>query len=85
MKSRKDKTEAVFLREFVKYLSTFRGDWNDTLFVPLTFDGYQAIFKVNLIHFKSNQFVYPAPRIKRKRNHSVKPVLVKRPRLKGKQ
>jgi hypothetical protein len=81
MKSRKNEAETMLLKELKKHLTAFITDRDDTLF----FDLNEKVIKIYVLAMKSKKLVHPASSVNRKANHSVKPVLMKRPRTEGKQ
>lgn len=84
MKSRKDKIEFVSLKKFIQHLTALQRDRDYPLLIALTYNPEQKVIKINLLPSEFYEFIDARPRINRKTKHRVKPVLVKRSRLKRK-
>src|SRR6185369_16183107 len=82
MLSRKTEIKLMSLKELVHNLSTFEGNRNDSFFVTLALNPDKKIIKVDIVSSELNQLIHSAASVNSKTKHRVKPVLVKRPRLK---
>jgi hypothetical protein len=85
MKSRKDKIVFMSLEEFIKHLATFKADWYDAFFISFSDHRNQQVIQIDFTSADCQKLINPAPGINRKTDRSVKPRLMKGPRLKRKQ
>jgi hypothetical protein len=73
------------LAELEKRLPTFKGNRKDAFFVTFTSHPNKKIIEITILPSEFKSLIDAATYVQAKTKHRVKPMLVKRPRLKRKQ